>query len=256
MQHVPPLAWTCPTSTAPSPSTPSCSGTSRPSGSRATPSSSSPTRRSRWRSSRPGGPALSHLGIRVDTTDEVEGASSRLKDSGLVTLDERDTACCYARQDKVWVADPAGNRWEVYTVLGDIEDEDDHAPSRAPAARRRPMTRLPAAPGAGDDRRDHTHLGRADRLAGVRARRLRPRCSSGRMGRAASARADRRAPDSVDAHDRLAARRLACSARSSVWSLPSTSAARSSTSSSRSATRTITLVTTFPEGMSPETWEW
>ena len=53
-----------------------------------------------------GRPALSHLGIRVDTTDEVEGASTRLKQSGLVTLEERDTACCYARQDKVWVRIP------------------------------------------------------------------------------------------------------------------------------------------------------
>jgi catechol 2,3-dioxygenase-like lactoylglutathione lyase family enzyme len=72
-----------------------------------------------------GRPALSHLGIRVDSTGEVEAASRRLKDSGLVTLEERDTACCYARQDKVWAADPAGNRWEVYTVIGDIDDEDD-----------------------------------------------------------------------------------------------------------------------------------
>ena len=70
-------------------------------------------------------PALSHLGIRVDTTDEVESASARLKQSGLVTLDERDTACCYALQDKVWVADPAGNRWEVYTLLGDVEENDE-----------------------------------------------------------------------------------------------------------------------------------
>ena len=50
-----------------------------------------------------GRPALSHLGIRVDSTGEVEAAGSRLKGSGLVTLEERDTACCYARQDKVWV---------------------------------------------------------------------------------------------------------------------------------------------------------
>ena len=33
----------------------------------------------------------------------------------------RDTTCCYARQDKVWVSDPAGHRWEVYTVLEDVE---------------------------------------------------------------------------------------------------------------------------------------
>ena len=74
-------------------------------------------------------PALSHLGIRVGATEQVEAAGIRLRRSGLVTLDERDTSCCYARQDKVWVADPAGNRWEVYTVLGDIEDgeHDDDA---------------------------------------------------------------------------------------------------------------------------------
>jgi catechol 2,3-dioxygenase-like lactoylglutathione lyase family enzyme len=73
-------------------------------------------------------PALSHLGIRVGATEQVEAAGIRLRRSGLVTHDERDTSCCYARQDKVWVADPAGNRWEVYTVLVDIDDDDhdDH----------------------------------------------------------------------------------------------------------------------------------
>src|SRR4051812_30729247 len=78
--------------------------------------------------------ALSHLGIRVDETAVVEQASGRLRGSGLVTLDERDTACCYARQDKVWVADPAGNRWEIYTVLEDLEEEDDHHHDPAPRA--------------------------------------------------------------------------------------------------------------------------
>ena len=51
-------------------------------------------------------PALSHIGIRVETTAEVDSAAERLRRSGLVTLDERDTECCYARQDKVWVSDP------------------------------------------------------------------------------------------------------------------------------------------------------
>jgi lactoylglutathione lyase len=66
-------------------------------------------------------PGLNHLGIRVETPAEVESASARLGAQGLRTLDERDTTCCYARQDKVWVSDPAGNRWEVYTVLEDAE---------------------------------------------------------------------------------------------------------------------------------------
>ncbi len=68
-------------------------------------------------------PGLSHLGVRVETTDEVEAASTRLKEDGLATFDERDTTCCYARQDKVWVSDPAGNRWEIYTLLEDVERE-------------------------------------------------------------------------------------------------------------------------------------
>jgi catechol 2,3-dioxygenase-like lactoylglutathione lyase family enzyme len=87
-----------------------------------------------------GRPALSHLGIRVDSTAEVEAAGARLKRSQLVTLEERDAACCYARQDKVWVADPAGNRWEVYTVLEDIDDDHDHSPSHSEAACCTPTT--------------------------------------------------------------------------------------------------------------------
>ena len=68
--------------------------------------------------------ALSHLGIRVASSDEVVASSTRLSEAGLATFDERDTTCCYARQDKVWVTDPAGNRWEVYTLLEDVEDDD------------------------------------------------------------------------------------------------------------------------------------
>jgi catechol 2,3-dioxygenase-like lactoylglutathione lyase family enzyme len=81
-----------------------------------------------------GAPALSHLGIRVDNTGDVEGATDRLKASGMVTLEERDTACCYARQDKVWVVDPAGNRWEVYTLVEDIDDHDEHDHAASTAA--------------------------------------------------------------------------------------------------------------------------
>jgi len=77
---------------------------------------------------------LSHAGIRVETTGEVAAASNRLRSSGLVTLDERETSCCYALQDKVWIADPAGNRWEIYTVLGDVEEENERESEAATAA--------------------------------------------------------------------------------------------------------------------------
>ena len=39
---------------------------------------------------------------------------------GLASVDERDTTCCYAKQDKFWVAGtPNGEPWEIYTVLAD-----------------------------------------------------------------------------------------------------------------------------------------
>ena len=55
----------------------------------------------------------------------MEAAGGRLRESGLVTLEERDTACCYARQDKVWVNGPSGEPWEIYTVLADVEMPGD-----------------------------------------------------------------------------------------------------------------------------------
>lgn len=63
--------------------------------------------------------ALNHLGIEVFDGAEVEEAAQRLTQAGLSTFDERDTTCCYALQDKVWVHDPAGVPWEVYVVKDD-----------------------------------------------------------------------------------------------------------------------------------------
>ena len=67
---------------------------------------------------------LDHLGVEVETTGEVTAAASRLAAAGLVTATEEDTACCYAVQDKVWVAGPGQELWEVYTVKGDADTLD------------------------------------------------------------------------------------------------------------------------------------
>src|SRR3989304_3726352 len=77
--------------------------------------------------------ALSHLGIRVGTTEAVGSAPPRLEAGGPATFDERDTVCCFARQDKVWVTDPAGNAWEVYTLLEDVDGGDEHEHADAAA---------------------------------------------------------------------------------------------------------------------------
>jgi catechol 2,3-dioxygenase-like lactoylglutathione lyase family enzyme len=67
--------------------------------------------------------ALNHLGVEVASTEEVSEASTRLAAAGLATAPEENTTCCYALQDKVWVNDPDGAPWEVYTVLADAPPE-------------------------------------------------------------------------------------------------------------------------------------
>ena len=62
---------------------------------------------------------LDHLGVEVFSTDEVNAATRRLTDAGLITLEENNTECCYALQDKVWVHGPGDEPWEVYTVKAD-----------------------------------------------------------------------------------------------------------------------------------------
>lgn len=73
--------------------------------------------------------ALNHLGVEVSSTDDVSAARARFSDAGLAAFDENDTTCCYALQDKVWVHDPAGAPWEVYTVKD--ENPADARPASA-----------------------------------------------------------------------------------------------------------------------------
>ena len=65
--------------------------------------------------------SLNHLGVEVFSTDEVSATQARLSGEGLATATEENVTCCYAVQDKVWVDDPDGAPWEIYTVLGDSD---------------------------------------------------------------------------------------------------------------------------------------
>ncbi len=66
------------------------------------------------------GGTLNHLGVEVADTDTVDSEQTRLAAEGLASIDERDTTCCYAKQDKFWVQGaPNGEPWEIYTVLAD-----------------------------------------------------------------------------------------------------------------------------------------
>src|SRR5207253_4763889 len=67
----------------------------------------------------PGG--LNHLGVEVESTEQVAAEQQRLAGEGLPTATEDEVACCYAVQDKVWVDAPDGEPWEIYAVLADVE---------------------------------------------------------------------------------------------------------------------------------------
>src|ERR1017187_82168 len=49
------------------------------------------------------GGTLNHLGVEVTDISAVDTEQTRLAAAGLALADERDTTCCYAKQDKFWV---------------------------------------------------------------------------------------------------------------------------------------------------------
>jgi catechol 2,3-dioxygenase-like lactoylglutathione lyase family enzyme len=67
------------------------------------------------------GGSINHLGVEVDSTDEVGAATERFRAAGLPALVEEQTDCCFALQDKVWTDGPDRERWEFYVVHADTE---------------------------------------------------------------------------------------------------------------------------------------
>nr|WP_090342652.1 ArsI/CadI family heavy metal resistance metalloenzyme [Mycolicibacterium malmesburyense] len=85
------------------------------------------------------GGTINHLGVEVESSDTVHAEIARLTGEGLFTDEELGTTCCFATQDKVWVTGPAGEKWEIYTVLADSDTFgtspqhlDDDAQTTAP----------------------------------------------------------------------------------------------------------------------------
>ncbi len=69
-----------------------------------------------------GAGTINHLGVEVFSNEEVVAATRYLAGEGFNTEVEDQTTCCHALQDKVWVDGPDASRWEVYTVLADVDD--------------------------------------------------------------------------------------------------------------------------------------
>ena len=62
---------------------------------------------------------LDHLGIQVETADELQEVYGRLRQAGRPVLEEGATICCYARSEKSWISDPQGVSWETFLTSGE-----------------------------------------------------------------------------------------------------------------------------------------
>ncbi|HWF59936.1 MAG TPA: ArsI/CadI family heavy metal resistance metalloenzyme [Nitrospira sp.] len=60
--------------------------------------------------------AVDHLGIEVETIEEIAEWKARLQHEGILEKVVENIACCFARQDKLWFTDPDGNAWEIFTI--------------------------------------------------------------------------------------------------------------------------------------------
>ncbi|MEM7541258.1 MAG: ArsI/CadI family heavy metal resistance metalloenzyme [Pseudomonadota bacterium] len=64
---------------------------------------------------------LDHLGVEMFGEGDVAATADRLRDAGMIRLEEQDTTCCYANSEKVWATEPDGLQWEWYRVKADTE---------------------------------------------------------------------------------------------------------------------------------------
>jgi catechol 2,3-dioxygenase-like lactoylglutathione lyase family enzyme len=76
---------------------------------------------------------LAHLGIEVDSPEELEAAYARLDKADRPLLKEGKVTCCYARSEKAWITDPAGIAWETFHTTGQTDDYEASPAAPAPA---------------------------------------------------------------------------------------------------------------------------
>lgn len=70
-------------------------------------------------STRADGGGVRHLGIQVESNEELQDVYGRLKAADAPVLEEGATTCCYAKSEKSWIADPQGVVWETFHTTGE-----------------------------------------------------------------------------------------------------------------------------------------
>lgn len=71
---------------------------------------------------------VNHLGLQVDSDDELSALEARFAKSGLSGVQEHGASCCYAQSDKTWLQDPQGIAWENFHTLGSVPVFGGNAP--------------------------------------------------------------------------------------------------------------------------------
>ena len=64
------------------------------------------------------GRGVNHVGLQVDSTEELAEIQSRLRQAEEMTFDQDDAECCYAKSTKTWVRDPDSVAWETFVTHG------------------------------------------------------------------------------------------------------------------------------------------
>jgi catechol 2,3-dioxygenase-like lactoylglutathione lyase family enzyme len=64
-------------------------------------------------------PGLDHLGIQVESQEELYEVYGRLRQAGGNIIEQGQNACCYAKSEKSWIDDPAGISWETFHTTGE-----------------------------------------------------------------------------------------------------------------------------------------
>jgi catechol 2,3-dioxygenase-like lactoylglutathione lyase family enzyme len=64
-------------------------------------------------------PGLDHLGIQVESQEELHEVYGRLRQAGGNMIEQGETTCCYAKSEKSWIDDPAGIAWETFHTTGE-----------------------------------------------------------------------------------------------------------------------------------------
>jgi catechol 2,3-dioxygenase-like lactoylglutathione lyase family enzyme len=69
---------------------------------------------------------VDHLGVQVDSDEELAALRENTARAEIAALDQTGAGCCYARSDKYWITDPQGIAWETFHTLGEIPVYGEH----------------------------------------------------------------------------------------------------------------------------------